>query len=84
MVATVSVGSGPIAFGQFIGPSELANFVFGCIYLQGTPLRDRQVRLLQPPEPVQETKTAANGCYRFNSTVSGKTFQVTIQGPVVP
>ena len=58
--------------------------VSGCLDLQGSPLAGRKVDLLQNNETTQTTKTDARGCYTFENTASGKTFQVIIRGPVVP
>jgi len=58
--------------------------VSGCINLQGSPLANRRVILRQKGEPKQSTRTDANGCYEFESVVSGKKFKLIIKGPVVP
>ncbi len=58
--------------------------VSGCINLQGSPLSGRKVILKQPLEFNQTKTTDYKGCYKFDSAVSGKKFNVTIKGPVVP
>ena len=58
--------------------------VFGCIELQGEPLVGRKVILKQKDELNQKTKTDSDGCYKFESIVSGKKFKVIIKGPEVP
>ena len=56
----------------------------GCISVSGTRAGNRLVTLSQTGESDQTTRTDANGCYYFDSAVSGKNFQVLIKGPVVP
>lgn len=58
--------------------------VSGCITLQGSSIVNRKVILKQPLEPDQSTTTDANGCYKFDNAVSGKTFKVIIKGTKVP
>jgi len=42
------------------------------------------VVLKQKREADQTTTTNTSGCYYFDRAVSGKSFQVIIDGPVVP
>jgi hypothetical protein len=56
----------------------------GCIKLKGSPLVNQQVILTQNDERKQRTTTDANGCYKFDNVVSGKSFKVIIRGPLVP
>jgi len=58
--------------------------ISGCIKLKGSPLANREVRLLQRGEPIQRTTTDVNGCYEFENAVSGKNFRVIILGHRVP
>ena len=69
-----------MAFRTFMGLPDVS----GCINLQGLPLANRRVILRQKGEPKQSTRTDANGCYEFESVVSGKKFKIIIKGPVVP
>jgi hypothetical protein len=58
--------------------------ISGCIDLRGSPLANRPVLLRQSYVPAKRTTTDVNGCYAFENIVSGKSFSVTIQGPVAP
>ena len=43
-----------------------------------------RVTLKQTKVADKTTTTDSRGCYEFDKAVSGKTFQVIINGPVVP
>jgi hypothetical protein len=58
--------------------------VSGYISLQGAPLANRGVTLIQPGEHLKFTMTDNNGYYQFLHAVAGKTFNVMIAGPPVP
>jgi hypothetical protein len=58
--------------------------VSGCLWLNGEPHTSRTVILRQIDEPDQETTTGSQGCYGFESAVSGIAFQIIIQGGLVP
>lgn len=58
--------------------------VLGCIQLKGSPVTGALVTLKQRKETDKTAITDAQGCYRFDMAVSGKAFQVVINGPVVP
>jgi hypothetical protein len=62
-----------------------ASDIRGCIELKGSPVVNVEVELTQPHEHKKKsTKTDANGCYKFKNAVSGKKFNIIIDGPVVP
>jgi len=65
-------------------PPVVVPDVSGCIKLKGAPLPNSSVVLMQTNELDQTTITDANGCYKFDSAVSGKSFDVIIKGPVLP
>jgi len=57
----------------------------GCINLKDLPPPvNMQVILRQKDEPVQITKTDANGCYVFENIASGKRGTLIIRLPVIP
>ncbi len=58
--------------------------VAGCIDMKGVPVAGQKVILKQKNELNKVTTTDANGCYEFPTAVSGKTFKVIINGPMVP
>jgi len=58
--------------------------VTGCIFLKGSPLTNTKVILKQKREKDQITTIDINGYYKFDNVVSGRNFQVIINGPVVP
>jgi hypothetical protein len=73
--------------GWWVGFEEvelLSAGVSGCVTLDGEPVVGAKVKLKQKDEVRQITQTDADGCYQFESVVSGKKFKVTIKGPVVP
>ena len=73
--------------GWWVGFNEIAlvsSGVSGCITLDGEPVVGAKVKLKQKDELKQTTQTDADGCYQFESVVSGKKFKVIIKGPVVP
>jgi predicted outer membrane repeat protein len=59
-------------------------FIYGCLYLNGSPVKKAKVIIKQKGEKNQKTKTDAAGCYRFDKAASGKTFKITVNGPEVP
>jgi predicted outer membrane repeat protein len=59
-------------------------FIYGCLYLNGSPVKKAKVIIKQKDEEKQKTKTDAAGCYRFDKAASGKTFKITVNGPEVP
>ncbi|TGO02189.1 hypothetical protein PN36_29160 [Candidatus Thiomargarita nelsonii] len=60
------------------------DFIDGCLYLDGSPVKKATVLLKQKGEKKQKTKTDAAGCYKFDKAASGKTFKIIINGPKVP
>jgi dipeptidyl aminopeptidase/acylaminoacyl peptidase len=58
--------------------------VSGCLSLRDAPVANRIVILTQTGEVAQRTMTNTNGCYEFARVGAGKSFNVTILGPVVP
>lgn len=64
--------------------SKIAPDLSGCINLKGSAVTGSAVTLKQTAVPTQNTTTNNVGCYHFDKVVSGKTFTITINGPVVP
>lgn len=58
--------------------------VTGCIKMKTAPIRKAKVLARQQGESDQMTSTDGKGCYQFDKVVSGKPFQVIINGPRVP
>jgi hypothetical protein len=81
-----SSGAYTFALQCLTGPCIIAPVpdVSGCIKLKGSPLANHRVILKQTTEPDQTTTTDANGCYEFENIVSGKRFDVIIEGPIAP
>ncbi|MCP5150763.1 MAG: hypothetical protein H6983_07740 [Ectothiorhodospiraceae bacterium] len=67
-----------------IGFAPPEGAVTGCIEVTGIKLALNPVLLLQKDEVPQLALTDANGCYRFESAVSGKWFSILIVGTVAP
>jgi len=64
--------------------AKIGSAISGCIQLIGSPVMSAPVTLKQKREAGQTTTMNAAGCYQFDNAVSGKTFQVIINGPAVP
>ncbi len=58
--------------------------ITGCIKMKSTAIKKTKVLARQQGEADQITVTDGKGCYEFSNIVSGKTFQVIINGPLVP
>jgi len=64
--------------------AKISPVISGCIQLGGSPDSGASVILKQKREADHSTTTNTSGCYQFDNAVSGKTFQVIINGPTVP
>ena len=81
---TASALQGSYAGGGDAFVAKISLVISGCIQLGGSPVSSASVVLKQKREADQSTTTNTSGCYQFDNAVSGKTFQVIINGPVVP
>jgi len=75
---------GSNAGGDDVYVTKISPAVSGCIQLNGSSVTGASVLLKQKREADQSTTTNTSGCYHFDNAVSGKTFQVIINGPTVP
>jgi len=75
-------------YNRALADSEVAllgvSAISGCLTLFGAPLQNAPVNLKQDNEQKQTTLTNTDGCFGFKAIVSGKSFKLDVQGPVVP
>lgn len=56
----------------------------GCVKFNGLPMANRTVSANQANVAIQTVKTHVDGCYAFTGLVSGKNFNIVIEGPKIP
>ncbi|MFQ5528551.1 MAG: M28 family peptidase [Thermoanaerobaculia bacterium] len=65
----------------FLAASAGAGELSGCLEVEGEPLTGARVVLKQAQQRNRRMRSDESGCFAFNSLVSGKKFQIRVEGP---